>query len=215
MKLDLTNFEAVIFDMDGTMIDNMSWHNKAWEKFVSTRGINDYSEEFHKKYFGKRNEHILRDLFGQHLTDEEVESLADEKEAIYRDLYSSDIKGVEGLDVFAKTVRKQGLKLAIATTASRKNREFALKALRLENVFPVIVGAEDVTHGKPDPEIFLKTAEQLNADPEKCLVFEDSSVGVRAGKRAGMTVVAVLTTHTKEELNEADYFIKDFTEIEL
>lgn len=103
--------------------------------------------------------------------------------------------------------------LAIATTASAKNREFILRNLGLSpDIFSVILGDEDVSHGKPNPEIYLKAAKNLHKEPNSCLVFEDSPPGVTSGKNAGMTVVAILSSHTEVDLENADYFIQDYTE---
>ena len=113
------------------------------------------------------------------------------------------------------SIKKRDKKLAIATTAPKENREFVLNALGLEEYFEVILGEEDVQKGKPDPEIYLKTAELLGVAPDSCIVFEDSPVGVASAKNAGMTVVGITTTHSEDELEKADIIVQNFTELKL
>lgn len=209
--INLKDFEAVIFDMDGTMINNMLYHKKAWMEFAKRHGLTLTEEEFREKFSGKKNDKIFAMIFQKDLTSDEITTYTEEKEGIYRELYAPDIKEVSGLFDVLELLKSHNKKLAIATTAPRKNREFGLEALHLTDTFPVILGDEDTTKGKPDPEIYLETAKRLAVEPNKCLVFEDTPPGVQAGKSAGMTVIGILTTHSKEDLSEADYCIKDFT----
>ena len=137
------------------------------------------------------------------------------KEELYQKLYAPDIEEVPGLKELLRQLRARNLKLAIATTAPEMNRSFGLRALGLTDAFDAILGDEHATHGKPHPDIYLKTAKRLNVDPAHCLVFEDTPVGVEAGKKAGMRVVGLLTTHSPQDLNEADLRVKDFTQLVL
>ncbi len=214
IQIDLGNIKAAIFDMDGTMINNMEYHQKAWAEFLKRYGVSFTSEEFKEKISGKKNNHIFALVFGEELTAEKETEYTEEKEAIYRELYKEEIKEVPGLHQTIKELESRAIKLAIATTAPRKNRQFGLETLNLEKTFPIILGDEDVKNGKPNPEIYLETAKKLNVEPNECIVFEDTPPGVDSGKNAGMTVVGILTTHTKEQLQNADYFLHDFTEIE-
>lgn len=127
--LDLTGIDAAIFDMDGTMINNMGHHKKAWLEFAKRHGLNFTEDEFKERFSGKKNDNILPDIFGRDLTPEEILEYGAEKEAVYRELYAPDIKEVEGLREFIKKLREKGLKLAIATTAPEANRKFGLEAL--------------------------------------------------------------------------------------
>lgn len=215
MKLDLQNFKAVIFDMDGTMVDNTGFHKKAWIEFCKRHGIELAEEDYHMRISGKRNDAIFEILFGKKIEDAEYTKLDEEKEAIYRELYLPNLKQVPGLKKLLNNLKKAGIKTGIATTSPYKNRLMVLEALELNEFFAVIVGGEDTKHGKPHPEIYLKVAEKLGVDPVECLAFEDTPSGVKSAKSAGMVVVGVLTAHTQEELCEADYFIHDFTEIEI
>lgn len=211
--LDLSRFTAAIFDMDGTMIENMSYHKKAWQEFFRRHGVHLGDDEFQQKISGKKNDEICELVFGRHVHDDELNDYAAEKEALYKELYRGEIKEVDGLTTFVDTLQARGVKTAIATTAPKDNREFVLASLDLNGKFDVILGDEHVTNGKPHPEIYLETARRLGVDPADCVVFEDSPPGVQAGKAAGMSVVGLLTSHVAGELAGADYTIRDFTEL--
>ncbi len=207
--------KAAIFDMDGTMIKNMEFHKQAWQKYLELHDIHLSEDKFQQNISGKKNDQIFELVFGRKLTVKELEKYSEEKEAIYRDLYANLITEVAGLTNFVHSLQAKSIKLAIATTAPAGNRNFALKALKLKGMFEVILGDEHVSHGKPHPEIFLNTAQALGVTPEDCVVFEDSPPGVQAGKAAGMQVIALLTSHTAQELSGADYYINDFTKIQV
>ncbi len=214
ITLNLNNIKAAIFDMDGTMVDNGPFHKKAWKQFLQKHGLVFTEDIFRTQLFGKKNNESLNLLFGK-LTDKAIEIYAEEKEQIYRDLYKSHVKEVAGLSEFIQRLKKRGLKVAVATTAPKKNRDFVLKMLHLQNTFDVILGDENVLHGKPNPEIYLSTAKQLNIQPKNCAVFEDSSMGIKAGKNAGMTVVRIAINSAVEMPEIADYSVIDFTHINL
>jgi beta-phosphoglucomutase len=215
INLDLSEIQAVIFDMNGTMINDMSFHKKAWIEFCKKYGLDLTEEEFMQKFSGKKNTDILPEVLGKELSSDEIRNLSDEKETLYREIYTPYIKEITGLKDLINMIKSKSLKVAIATTAIEPNRKFVLDALDLENEFDVILGDEHVINGKPNPEIYLETAKKLEVDVSKCLVFEDTPPGVEAGKNAGMKVVGVLTTHTKEDLKDADYLITDFTKIQI
>jgi beta-phosphoglucomutase family hydrolase len=213
--LSLAKYKAVIFDMDGTMINNMAYHKKSWYEFCNRHGLSLDEDSFRQKISGKKNDQIFRLLFNRELTLEEIADFTEEKESVYREIYEPDIKEVAGLRAVITQIQEKGLALAIATTAPKKNREFVLEKLGLQGIFKVILGDEDVTKGKPDPEIYLKTAEQLGVQPSECLVFEDSPPGANAGINAGMHVVGLLTSHSAEELAGTVFTITDYTELQL
>jgi beta-phosphoglucomutase family hydrolase len=213
-QIALSKYKAAIFDMDGTMINNMAYHQKAWQAFLKKHGVTLTEDEFRHKISGKKNDQIFEIVFGKKLSTENLAEYTEEKEQLYRDIYKPDIKEVKGLKNTIDTLRQHGIKLAIATTAPKKNRDFGLHELGLENEFETILGDEHVTNGKPHPEIYLSTAKQLGVTPNECIVFEDTPPGVASGKDAGMTVVGILTSHTPEELERADFAVDDFTHIE-
>jgi beta-phosphoglucomutase len=213
-KLDC--LKAVIFDMDGTMIDNGYYHRKAWSEFIKKHDLSKVDitdHEFKQHFSGRKNDSILELLFNRKLTEEELDKHGEDKETLYRKLYAPHIKEVKGLTAIVNRLKKSGIKVAIATTSPKKNREFVLEKLSLTKAFPVIVGSEHVLHGKPDPEIYIKTAKKLKVDSKECLVFEDTPVGIEAAKNAGMRVIGILTRHSEEELRAADLATNDFTKI--
>lgn len=213
--INIKDIEAVIFDMDGTMIDNMHSHEEAWKEFCLHRGIVLSNIDFKQKISGFKNEQIIMNLFGYSLAPTQIAEYASDKESIYREIYKPKIKEVLGLTDLIIKIKKLNIRIAIATTAPKANRIFALKELHLENFFDVILGEEDVKNGKPNPEIYIKTAKLLNVIPKACLVFEDSPVGLQAGKGAGMNVVGLTTSHSKDELALADLIIENFLDLKL
>ena len=213
-SIDLNKFDAVIFDIDGTIVDNTPFHIKAWKEFFKLRGIILTDEEYSLKFSGKRNDSILQIMFPG-ITSWQIKEFGDEKEQLYRDMYSAFIKPVKGFREIIDLLIEKNKKLAIATTSNKANRDFVLSSLNLNDCFPIVVGDTDVKEGKPNPEIYLIASERLEVDPRRCLVFEDSPPGVIAGKSAGMIVVGVMTAHTKDELKKADFHIHNFSELML
>lgn len=214
MKLNVNNFDVAIFDIDGTMVDNMNYHLLAWQHFCQNYNIELTKEEFQKKLSGHKNEEYFDILFKKSISEDLKLKLAEEKEEIYRSLYKPYIKEVNGLKKLLGFLKSHHIICAIATTSPLENRQLILDELNVAEYFSLVLGEEDTTKGKPDPEIYLKVAEKLKAKRNRCIVFEDSPAGVKSAKRAGMQVVALLTTHTEEQLNTADCFINDFLDID-
>ena len=190
---------VLIFDMDGVIVDNHTWHFEAWVEFGKRHGFIITREEF-GKYFGSTNHMVLSSLFENKLTEEEISILGEEKELIYRELYRPFIKPVAGLKAFLQYATDQGIRLALATSAPFENIKFTLEATGLENYFSVINDSSMVTKGKPDPQVYLITAEKLGVQPTDCIVFEDSVPGILSALDAGMHVIGVATTHKSDEL---------------
>jgi beta-phosphoglucomutase len=190
----MSTSRAFIFDMDGTLVDNAGFHTQVWLQMLAEIGVRLTAKEFHRRTSGKRNAQILREILGPELSDEEIASYAERKELLYRVAYGPHLKLVAGLDGFLEGARRLDVPMAVATSANRCNIEFVLGGLGIESYFRVVIGAEDVSVGKPHPEAFLTAARRLGVAPERCLVFEDSPVGVEAAHRAGMKAVALTTT---------------------
>lgn len=206
---------AVIFDLDGVVVDNASYHIRAWKTMAEKYGFAVTEDEIKSELFGKFNNEIIEYLLKRKPTKEEIKKYADEKETLYREFIRPEIRPLAGLPEFLGELKQNNVKIALATAAPDENVEFILGKTGLTDYFPVIVNENDVEHGKPDPEIFLKSAEAIGAAPEDCIVFEDSVHGVEAGKRAGMKVVGVATTNPPEKLSAADLVIRDFREVGL
>lgn len=194
------NPAAVIFDMDGTLLDNMSLHVETWIALLRDNGMEITAADYYASGFGGTAEEAVRHFLGQHLTDAEASVLADQKEFLYRYLLRSRLKPLPGLRRFLQALQQAGVPMAVATSAGSRNIEFVLEGMKVRSFFGVVVGAHNVVQGKPHPDLFLLAAESLGVPPEQCLVFEDSYPGFEAARRAGMRVVAVTTTHPREEL---------------
>jgi beta-phosphoglucomutase len=213
VAIPLSGIKAAIFDMDGTMINNMAAHRQAWKEFLKRHNIQLTDEEYRAKINGKKNDTIFELVFNKPLSEAEMQAYTEEKEGIYREIYAPDIKEISGLTQVVAELQQKGLMTAIATTAPAKNRDFALRELGLEGKFGVILGEEHVKQGKPNPEIYLSAARELGVSPGQCLVFEDSPPGVASAKAAGMTVVGILSSHAAHEISTADYTADDFTQL--
>lgn len=208
---------AFIFDMDGTLVDNMNVHMRVWIEILGRLGIRVTPEEYQRQAMGKTNRQILRQLVGDHLTDEDIAEYAERKESVYREKYGPHIKPMNGLIDFLRGCRRLEIPLALATSAPRLNIEFVLGRLGIETHFRVIVSAEEVERGKPDPEMFLTAAQRLGVEPNGCLVFEDSLFGIEAAHRAGMKSVAITTTSDAGDFEQSPGVIRiapDFLSID-
>lgn len=209
--------QAIIFDMDGTMVDNMMVHHRAWQKKLAEYGLHMSLEEVMEKVHGI-NVQILERLFGDRFTPEERERISQEKEATYREVYLPELQLIPGLQAFLDEASQMGIPMAVATASPPENVHFVLEQLQVQAYFPVVLHAGSVVRGKPDPEIYLKAVARLEADPKKCVVFEDSPVGALAASRAGCPVMVVTTTHRVEEFAHIPGvrdFIPDFTTVSL
>lgn len=195
---DYTNC-AFIFDMDGTLVDNMRFHTEAWGKMLAENGIEMNAHDFLVKTAGKTNREILPSVFGA-LSDERIEELGTRKETLYQELFLPERKTVAGAREFLEASQRLGIKLAVSTAAPPMNVEFILDGLDLRKYFQTVVTAADVKEGKPNPEIFLKSAARLGVEPHRCIVFEDALGGFEAAQRAGMKAVGITTVNTAEEI---------------
>ena len=203
---------AFIFDMDGVIVDSNPTHKIALKQFCKKLGYDLSETDLREKIYGRTNRDWLLNLFGQ-LDEQTIRKYADEKEALFRQLYI-DIKPVNGLLPFLDKLDSLDISRAIATSAPRANVDFTLQKTNTGKYFKTILDDSFVTEGKPNPQIYLKSASALGFDPQNCIVFEDSLSGVQAGKRAGCKVVGITTTHTREELAETDFIIDDFENLE-
>lgn len=208
---------GLLFDMDGVIVDNHKFHLKSWLSFFEKYGVDMSEEEYKAKVNGRTMSAILPDILNRDMSEKEIQELGEEKEQVYRDIYRPHIKPTSGLVTFLAELSRQQIPRTVSTSAPPQNVDFTLKYTGLRSYFPTIIDATMVTHGKPNPEVYLKSAEALGLKPEQCVVFEDAILGIQAGKNAGMKVVGVATTHTKEELEaeNTDLVISDFCELSL
>ena len=209
---------AFIFDMDGTIVDNMAFHTKSWLAFFERRGQTLDPDAFFRDTAGRQGHEITRTYLGDHLTREESAALDFEKESLYRELYAPHLAVTKGFDLFIAAAKSAGIKLAVATAAPNKNIAFTLDGLDLRKQFDAIAGAADVARGKPNPDVFLLAAERAGALPANSIVFEDAPLGVEAARRAGMRAVVLTTTLPAEAFAEYDNVIavaRDFSELDI
>ena len=186
---------AVLWDMDGTLIDSAEYHWLSWRDMLAAEGRPITHDEF-VATFGQRNDTILRGWFGADLPDAEVMRLADMKEARYRELVRE--RGIEllpGARQWLERLHREGWRQAVASSAPLENIHTILDVLQIEPFFDALVSAEDVQRGKPDPQVFLLAAARVGVPPARSIVVEDAPAGVEAGRRAGMRTIGVRSTH--------------------
>ncbi len=197
---------ALLFDLDGVIVDSMPVHAEVWRTYLERAGVS--GDDIVRRMHGKRNDEIVRSLFGAHLSEEEVFAHGAAKEALYRDTIKPRIREclVPGVEEFL--ARHTGMPMGLATNAEPENAAFVLRHCGLSRYFQVVVDGHQVRRAKPEPDIYLRAAELLGADPASCIIFEDSPTGVRAARRAGARVVGVNTSGA--QLPPVDLLIRNF-----
>lgn len=184
--------------MDGVLIDSGDTHFRAWREILAAERRAPLSTEDFRRTFGQRNSEMLRIILGADLPDDAAARLADLKEAHYRDLLRRDgIQPLPGVLQWLQHFSQVGWQHAVASSAPRANLEAILDVIHMRHYFGALVTAEDVSRGKPDPEVFLTAAQKLGVSPARCVVIEDAPTGVEGARRAGMACIGVLTTHER------------------
>jgi beta-phosphoglucomutase len=191
----MSSKRAVLWDMDGVIVDSADYHFKSWRHVLEVEGFTlDYVR--FRSTFGQRNDTILRDIFGVDYPDRDIARVGDAKEAHYRTLVEENgIDPLPGVIGWMKTLAEAGWKQAVASAAPRANVLAIVDELGIAGVFGALTGAEDVTRGKPDPQVYLTAAARLGVLPMYCVVIEDAPAGIEGAKRAGMKSIGVLTSH--------------------
>jgi beta-phosphoglucomutase len=197
---------ALIFDLDGVIVNSNSAHAIAWRTYLAPFGID--SGEIERTMFGKRNDDIVREIFGERLTEEELAAHGAAKEAVYRDLMRPRLEENLVAVVRGFLERHDALPMAVASNAERPNVDFVLEGSGLAAHFRVAIDGAQVERPKPAPDIYLMAAAALETAPGNCIVFEDSMPGVQAARAAGMRVVGMQTTHA--ELSGVDVGVNDY-----
>ncbi|MCU4121569.1 HAD family hydrolase [Variovorax sp. N23] len=192
--------DALIFDMDGTMVDSMPWHAKAWVEFARRRGMTLDVADLMRRTTGRNAFECACELMAREVTEAESAAITHEKESIYRALFGAVFAEVAGFGAFARSAAARGLKVAVGTAGDRHNIAFVMERLRMDPLPLAIVGGDEGFAGKPTPAIFLEAARRIGVAPEHCIVFEDAPFGIEAARRGGMRAVAVCTTHSAAEL---------------
>lgn len=192
--------EALIFDMDGTMVDSMPWHAQSWVAFTRRYGMEVDLPDLMRRTNGRNGLECMREIFQRDMPDEEARALIHEKEVIYRSLFAPVFTEVPGFRAFAANALARGLKVGIGTAGDQDNIAFVLQGLAMPEPPQVIVGGDEGLPGKPDPAIFLEAARRMGVPPSACIVFEDSPFGIEAAGRAGMRAVAICSSHSAQQL---------------
>ncbi|MBI5495750.1 MAG: HAD family phosphatase [Deltaproteobacteria bacterium] len=193
---------AVVFDMDGVLLDSQAAHLEAFRQFVREHGAT-VDETLLRRTFGMHNRDILPMLLGRPLPADERARLADEKEALYRRLARGRLREVPGARALVDALAAAGIPLAVGSSGPRANVELAVEELGMRGRFRALCTGDDIRHGKPDPEVFLLAAQRLGVEPEGCVVVEDAPEGVEAARAAGMRVLAVTTSRAAAQLGRA------------
>jgi len=202
---------AVIFDMDGVLADTGPWHRLAWEQLAAENGITT-DEQFFAEQFGKVNREILPLLFRRDLADDELHRFGARKEEIFRGLYRDRVEPLPGVIGLTRTLGVGGFRLAVGSSGPRRNVAMVLDGIGLSRRLSAVITGEDVSRGKPAPEVFLAAARALDLAPHCCAVVEDAVVGVEAALAAGMACVAVTNTHPADSFSGRAHLVVDSLE---
>ena len=205
---------GLLFDMDGVIADTNQFHKETIRIFCEQHGVSVTDQVLREKVFGRVNRDWIPAIF-PNLTEATYEQLADEKEALFREQFAPHLEEVKGLTSFLSQMKREGVKMVVGTSAPPENADFILEGLKISSFFDAVLNSSHIKIGKPDPEIYLKSAAAIGLPPEKCIVFEDSLSGVEAGIAAGCKVIAVTTTHSREEFAHAHLVIDDFEGLNL
>jgi beta-phosphoglucomutase len=207
---------AFIFDLNGTLINDMEFHIRAWTEILNTDLNAGMTKEQVKEQMYGKNSELFHRVFGKEkFTKDEMEYWSVEKEKRYQAAYRPHARLINGLEDFLKRAKERNIPMAIGSAAIPFNIDFILDELDIRQYFDAIVSADDVEISKPHPETFLKAAALLGADPSACMVFEDAPKGVEAASLAGMPCTVLTTMHTRKEFAPSDHivaFIKDYTD---
>lgn len=196
--------KAALFDMDGTLVANSPVHVRAFEIFCARYGVTGWQEKL-SNGFGMGNDDIMRMVMPAEVIREKgLAALADEKEAIYREIYAPEIRPVEGLVELLERLRAAGIRCAVGSSGCRKNVDFVLDTCGIRSYFELIISGDMVARCKPDPEIYLTAAAALGLQPAQCVVFEDAKAGLEAARRAGAGRIVALTTTLPREVLERE-----------
>lgn len=203
---------AVLFDLDGVIVDSKEAHFLAFQRFGEEAGY-DFTRETFTHIFGMHNNAIFPIVFGHPLPQEEIDKMAERKETIVREMIRGHVAALPGAKALVRTLHEAGFHLAIGTSTPLANVELILGELGLREYFQAIISAENVKEGKPHPQVFLLGAQVLGIPPERCVVVEDAVAGVQAAHNGGMKALAVTTNHSREALSHAERVVDSLEEV--
>ena len=207
----LTAPDAVLWDLDGTLVDSGDYHWRSWRDTMRGEGVELTYQQFLDS-FGQKNDRILTTWMGAAATEDVIRRIGDAKEALYREFAVAEgLAALPGAAAWVERLHAAGWKQAIASSAPKENVRVMLDVLKLDHYFDAIVSAEDVTAGKPDPQVFLAAAAKLDTPPASCVVVEDAAAGIEAARRAGMKCIGVSTS----SVLPADVFVKSLEDLDV
>jgi len=194
--------KGVIFDMDGTIVDSLPYHHEAWRIFFEENKIEDFSEKL-KKYKGGGTLDLMKAVYGDIYSLEELKKMSDDKEVIFREIYKGNIVPIDGFIEFLKELKSQNILVGLASNAIKLNVDLTLMELGIYDMFNSIISGDEVNYGKPNPEMFNKTVDNFNINKADCLIFEDSIEGVEAANNADIKVIGVTSSNSSDILKNA------------
>jgi beta-phosphoglucomutase family hydrolase len=206
--------KTILWDMDGVIVDSNAFHFAAWQETFAKRGV-AITKECFTKLCGTRNDFIVGSIMGRELPEGDIRSILQEKEEAFRRKATGNIKPFPGVVRLLNAIKKGNFKLGLVSSAPKENIDFVLGELNLEGIFNCIVFGQEVSASKPNPQLYLLAAEKLKVAPKDCLVIEDSPLGVKAAKTAGMKCLAITNTHPWQKLKEADKVVDSLVSVDL
>ena len=206
--------KTILWDMDGVIADSCSFHFAAWQETLAKRGIK-FTKEAFTELFGTRNDFIVRSVMGRELPEGDVKIVLQEKEETFRRKATGNIKPFPGAVRLLNAIQKGNFKLGLASSAPKENIDLVLSELNLSGIFDCIVFGQEVSESKPSPQVYLLAAKKLKVAPNDCVVIEDSPMGVKAAKTAGMKCLAITNTHPRAKLEEADRVVDSLENMDL
>ncbi|MGA8848258.1 MAG: HAD-IA family hydrolase [Dehalococcoidia bacterium] len=206
--------KTILWDMDGVIADSYSFHLVAWQETFAKRRIKFTKEDF-TKLFGTRNDFIARSVMGRELPERDAKIVVQEKEETFRRKATGNIKPLPGAVGLLNALKKGSFKLGLASSAPKENIDLVLSELNLSGIFDCVVFGQEVSESKPSPQIYLLAAKKLKVATNDCVVIEDSPMGVKAAKTAGMKCLAITNTHPREEFEEADKVVDSLENVDL
>lgn len=207
--------KAVIFDLDGVIVESENAHIEAEKQTFLKYGVKISADELHE-YTGTTAKVMFTELIRKYKLDVMFEEIFHEKEDIFFELLEKNAEPTRGIITLLRKLKSERIKLAIGSSSTKKQIKYVLKKLGITRLFDSAVGAEDIAHSKPDPEIFLKAAAELNVNPSECLVIEDSKLGVEAAKRAHMKCIGYRNLNSgNQDLSKADVITDDFSKLDI
>ena len=193
---------GIIFDMDGTIVDSLPYHHEAWRIFFEENKVEDFSEKL-KKYKGGGTLDLMKAVYGDIYSLEELKKMSDDKEIIFRDIYRGNIVPIDGYLEFLNEIKSKNILVGIASNAIKLNVDLTLKELGIYDLFDSIICGDEVNYGKPNPEMFNKTISYFKVNKANCLIFEDSIEGIAAANNAGIKVIGVTSSNSSDVLRKA------------